>query len=118
MAGDVVDGGCRNLCNRRNVIQNGDQSHAHGLTFQRSQLASGSEQGTYTSPADGYTLLVAASPITINPAINENVRYNVFRDFAPISQIIVVPSVLVVNPAVPARTLAEFLAAANSGQVR
>ena len=69
------------------------------------------------APADGYTLLVAASPITINPAIHDNVRYDVLKDFAPISQLISVPSVLVVNPRLPINSLAEFVAAAK-GEAR
>jgi len=63
--------------------------------------------------ADGYTLLVAASPITIIPAVNDKARYNVLRDFAPISQLISVPSILVVDPKLPFRSLAEFIAAAK-----
>jgi len=66
------------------------------------------------APADGYTLLVAASPITINPAIHDNVRYDVLKDFAPISQLISVPSVLVVNPKLQINSLVEFVAAAKA----
>jgi tripartite-type tricarboxylate transporter receptor subunit TctC len=66
------------------------------------------------APADGYTLLVAASPITINPAINDKVRYDVLRDFAPISQLVSVPSVLVINPKLPPKTLKDFIAAAKT----
>jgi tripartite-type tricarboxylate transporter receptor subunit TctC len=60
--------------------------------------------------ADGYTLLVAASPITINPAINDKVRYDVLRDFAPVSQLVSVPSVLVVDPKLPIKSLPDFIA--------
>ncbi len=66
------------------------------------------------APADGYTLLVAASPITINPAINDKVRYDVLRDFAPVSQLVSVPSVLVVNPKLPMHSLQDFVAAAKA----
>jgi len=66
------------------------------------------------APADGYTLLVAASPITILPAVNPKVRYDLLKDFAPITQLISVPSVLVVNPGLGAKTLKDYIAMAKA----
>jgi len=66
------------------------------------------------SPNDGYTLLVAASTITILPSTNKNAKYDVLRDFAPISQLITVPAVLVVNPALPISSVKEFIAAVKA----
>ena len=66
------------------------------------------------SPNDGYTLLVAASTITILPSTNPNARYDLLRDFAPISLLITVPSVLVVNPALPINSAKEFIAAVKA----
>jgi tripartite-type tricarboxylate transporter receptor subunit TctC len=66
------------------------------------------------APNDGYTLLVAASTIAIVPQINRNVKYDVLRDFAPITQLITSPSVLLVNPAVPVKSTREFVAAAKA----
>jgi tripartite-type tricarboxylate transporter receptor subunit TctC len=72
----------------------------------------GIEAASRATP-DGYTLLVAASPITIIPAINDKARYNVLRDFAPISQLISVPSILVSDPRLPIRSLKDFIATAK-----
>jgi tripartite-type tricarboxylate transporter receptor subunit TctC len=66
------------------------------------------------APNDGYTLLVAASAITILPATNKNVKYDILRDFAPISRLINSPSVLLVNPGLPINSVEDFIAAAKA----
>jgi tripartite-type tricarboxylate transporter receptor subunit TctC len=65
------------------------------------------------SAPDGYTLLMTASTLTINHLTYKNVRFDALRDFAPISLVVSLPSVLVVHPSVPANTLAEFIALAK-----
>jgi tripartite-type tricarboxylate transporter receptor subunit TctC len=71
------------------------------------------------SPPDGYTLLVAPSTLAINPAMYKKIPYDAVRDFAPITQIISAPNMLVVHPSVPAKTVKEFIAFARArpGQV-
>src|SRR5436190_13155579 len=60
------------------------------------------------APADGYTLFLAGvGSHAVNPNFHRNLPYDPVKDFAPISLIASAPSVLVVNPAVPARTIAE-----------
>ena len=66
------------------------------------------------APNDGYTLLIAASTITIVPSTNSNVKYDILRDFVPISQLINSPSVLLVNPGLPIKSVKDFLAAAKA----
>src|SRR5216117_990374 len=67
------------------------------------------------APADGYTLFLAGvGSHAVNPNFHRNLPYDPVRDFAPISLIASAPSVLVVNPAVPARTIAEFTAYARA----
>ena len=62
-------------------------------------------------PADGHTLLVAASgTLTINPVIMRSPGYDVERDFAPVTLVMTAPNMLVVNPSVPARTVPEVVA--------
>ncbi len=61
------------------------------------------------APADGYTLLVVAGNIWTIPLLRSNVRYDVIRDFAPITWAARSPNALVVHPSVPANTLAEFV---------
>jgi len=62
------------------------------------------------SPADGYTVLVTASPHTINPALYPNLTVDPIRDFAPVTLVAVTPLILVVNPGVPAKTVGELIA--------
>lgn len=59
---------------------------------------------------DGYTLVLApAGNLTVNPSLYRNVPYDVARDFAPVTVIAAVPNLLVVNPGVPAQSLAELI---------
>jgi tripartite-type tricarboxylate transporter receptor subunit TctC len=67
------------------------------------------------SAADGYTLLLADSGFTINPAFYKSTKYDPLKDFDPITVVAETPYVLVVNPALPyAGSLGEFLAAAKA----
>jgi tripartite-type tricarboxylate transporter receptor subunit TctC len=67
------------------------------------------------APPDGYLLMLGDSgSLAINPAINANLSYNPINDFTPITALATLPTVLVVNPSVPANTLAEFIALAKS----
>jgi tripartite-type tricarboxylate transporter receptor subunit TctC len=59
---------------------------------------------------DGYTLLVGTVANTTNMGIYKNLGYNTVRDFAPITQIMSSPSVLVVNADLPVKTLDELIA--------
>jgi tripartite-type tricarboxylate transporter receptor subunit TctC len=68
---------------------------------------------------DGYTLLLANSPNTINTTLYDNLSFDFTRDVAPVASIGRVPLVMVVNPALPAKTVPEFIAyaKANPGKV-
>lgn len=62
-----------------------------------------------TAPADGYTLLLAATNHTMIPALYRGrVKFDVLRSFAPVCAMASSPTVLVVGPSMPAKTLAEF----------
>ena len=64
---------------------------------------------------DGYTLVIAEIGATaVGPAITPNVPFDVVRDFAPITQLIVQPYILSVHPSVPAKNVAEFVKLAQS----
>ena len=66
------------------------------------------------SKADGYTLLMGAVHHTIATSVYKKLPYDFQKDFAPISTVAMVPNVLVVNAATPARDLAELVALAKA----
>ena len=67
------------------------------------------------APPDGYTLLSGATSIlAINPGLYKKLDYDSLRDFAPVSQTVSMPQLLVVHPGVKAATLKELLALAKA----
>src|SRR5258708_521186 len=59
---------------------------------------------------DGYTLLFGGtSTLSIAPAINSTLAYDVLKSFAPVAMVATLPFVIVVNPNVPARTVQELV---------
>jgi tripartite-type tricarboxylate transporter receptor subunit TctC len=66
------------------------------------------------APADGYTLLLAASNDAINATLYEKLNFNFNRDIAPVAGIARMPNVMVVNPSAPARTVPGFIAYAKA----
>lgn len=78
----------------------------------------GSEQAARAAP-DGSTFLVNASAHVIVPHLTPNMPIDVLADFAPVTNIAAVPLWLVVNPALPVRSVAEFIAyaRANPGKI-
>lgn len=63
---------------------------------------------------DGYTLLVASTPLGVAPAVYPSLAYDARRDFAPLSLIAMTPEVLVVNAASGAGSVAELVKRARS----
>ena len=63
---------------------------------------------------DGYTLLLAFSVNAINATVYDNLNFNFIRDIAPVAAICREPEIMVVNPSVPAGTVAEFIAYAKA----
>lgn len=63
---------------------------------------------------DGYTVLYNTSSITLSPALYKKLSYDVQRDLAPVGLAATVPLALVVNTAVPANSLKEFIAYAKA----
>ncbi len=66
------------------------------------------------APADGYTLLVATTAHAINPSLFKSLSYQLLKDFVPVSQLTSGPLVIVVNPALPAKNVAELIALAKA----
>jgi tripartite-type tricarboxylate transporter receptor subunit TctC len=71
------------------------------------------------SPPDGYTLVMISNTHTINETLNPKLPYNLLRDFAPITQVNVMPNVLVVSPTAKVNSVKELiaLAKANPGKL-
>ena len=65
------------------------------------------------SAPDGYTLLMVPATLALNSVLYKKVPYHPIRDFAPITLAATAPLVLIVHPAVPAQSLAEFVALAK-----
>ncbi len=63
---------------------------------------------------DGYTLLMAAPPVVINPNLNAKAGFDPLRDFAAVAVLGSIPNVLVVHPSVPAKSLQELIRIAKS----
>ena len=66
------------------------------------------------APPDGYTLLLVGPTHAVNATLYPKLNYNFIRDIAPIASISREPLVMVVNPSVPAKTVAEFIAYAKA----
>ncbi len=67
------------------------------------------------STPDGYTLLLSNDgPISINPNLYKSMPYDPKKELAPVTMVVDAPFILVVNPEVKAKTVAEFIALAKA----
>ena len=69
----------------------------------------GTEQVTKAAP-DGYTMLLINPANAINTSLYKHLNFVFLRDIDPVANVIQVPNVMEVNPKVPAKTVAEFIA--------
>ena len=69
-------------------------------------------EGVVNAPPDGYTLLLVGATNAINATLYE--KLNFIRDIAPVCGIIRVPLIMEVHPAVPVKTVTEFIAYAKA----
>jgi tripartite-type tricarboxylate transporter receptor subunit TctC len=77
----------------------------------------GAEHVARAAP-DGYTLLTGSNgPLTVNPFVQAKLAYDPLKDFAPIGLTSLVPHAIIVNAAVPARTLQELVALSKAQQI-
>ena len=75
-------------------------------------------EAVVNSPPDGYTLVFAATSSSINASLYSRLPFNFIRDIAPVAGVVRVPNVVVVSPALPVKTLAEFIAYAKANPAK
>ena len=61
------------------------------------------------APADGYTMVLSSPLIAISPFMYAKLNYDPQKDLAPVTMVAITRKVLVVHPAVPARTMKELI---------
>ena len=66
------------------------------------------------APADGYTIMMVSASHVINPSMQKKLPYDTIKDFAAISMVADVPTVLIVPPSRPYKTLKELIAYAKA----
>ena len=71
-------------------------------------------EAVVNAPPDGYTLLLVNPANAINATLYRKLSFNFLRDIAPVAGVMRVPNVMEVNPEVPAKTVAEFIAYAKA----
>jgi tripartite-type tricarboxylate transporter receptor subunit TctC len=73
----------------------------------------GTDMAAKATP-DGHTLLAVAASFTITPNVRKKLPFDPARDFAPVTQLVVLPHVLVLHPSVQAKSVKEFIALAKA----
>jgi tripartite-type tricarboxylate transporter receptor subunit TctC len=70
---------------------------------------------TAQAAPDGYTIMLGTSAgMVINPLLSAKLTYDPVRDFAPVSMVVIVPQLLVVNPQLPVKNVRELIALAKA----
>jgi tripartite-type tricarboxylate transporter receptor subunit TctC len=66
------------------------------------------------APADGYTLLMITTTFAINPGLYKKLPYDPVKQFAPVTQLNSQPNIIVVSPALPAKSVKDLIAMAKA----
>ena len=70
---------------------------------------------TAQSAPDGYTIMLGTSAgMVINPLLSRKLTYDPVKDFAPVSMVVIVPQLLVINPQLPVKNVRELIAFAKA----
>jgi tripartite-type tricarboxylate transporter receptor subunit TctC len=70
------------------------------------------------APADGYTLIVAVSSHTTNPAMQASMPFDTLKDFTAVSMLARAPVLAVANPDYPANNIKELIALGKAGKIK
>jgi tripartite-type tricarboxylate transporter receptor subunit TctC len=70
------------------------------------------------APADGYTLLINSQALVINASLYKSLPYDPDKDLTAITRLANTPTVIVVHPSVPAKTMTELVALMKSGDTK
>ena len=98
------------------IAQKLSEKWGHNVVIDNRPGASGmiGAEAVVKSAADGYTILLCASPeCALNATLYPKMAYNPVRDLAPITQLAVSSLVLIVHPSLPARSAQEYIALAK-----
>ena len=111
----LVPGGNLDLVARAVAQQVGEQLGQQLIVENRPGASSlvGTQYVAKVAP-DGYTLLAIANTFATVPSIMSNPGYDALKDFAPVSLTCLVPQVLVVNPALPVKSVKDLIALAKA----
>src|SRR5262245_19288403 len=71
-------------------------------------------QTALAAPRDGYTLVQIAASNAVNATLFDSLPFDLLRDLAPVAGLATFPFVMNVHPALPAKTVAEFIALAKA----
>ncbi len=64
---------------------------------------------------DGYTIMLGTSAgMVVNPLLSSKLPYDALKDFAPVSNVIIVPQLLVINPQLPVKSIKDLIALAKA----
>ena len=66
------------------------------------------------APADGYTVLMVLQANAVNTSLHRKLSYDLLRDFEAVTMLVSSPSVVVVHPSLPAKSIAELVKLAKS----
>ena len=67
------------------------------------------------SAPDGYTIMLGTSAgMVVNPLLSSKLPYDALKDFAPVSNVIIVPQLLVINPQLPVKSIKDLIALAKA----
>src|SRR5271157_3165442 len=113
-------GGSTDICAR--LIGQYLSEHLHQQFAVENKPGAGNNLATEIAahaPPDGYTVFLVNPANAINASLYKNLPFNFINDMTPVAGFIRVPNIMEVNPNVPAKTVAEFIAyaKANPGKV-